>query len=122
MIDGRDIALFAARMSDDKKAEDVIIYDVRGLSDITNYFVIATASSKAQVRAIIETIKRDLKDRGVTKIGQEGNENGQWVLIDYGDCVVHVFSPALRDYYGLESMWGDGPKVDWTVEEPVGLK
>jgi len=115
-MDGRDIALFAARVADEKRGEDIIIYDLRGLTDLTDYFVIATAHSKAQVRAIIETISKELKQAGTTKLGQEGSDNGQWILLDYSDCVIHIFSPELREYYGLESLWGDAPKVEWTAE------
>lgn len=114
-MDGRDIALFSARIADEKKGEDIVIYDLHGLSDLTDYFVIATAQSKAQVRAIVETISRELKTIGTTKLGQEGSSNGQWILLDYSDCVIHVFSPELREYYGLESLWGDAPKVEWAV-------
>jgi ribosome-associated protein len=118
-MDGRDIALFAARVADEKKGEDIIVYDLRGLTDLTDYFVIATAHSKAQVRAIVETISRELKSAGTTKLGQEGSDNGQWILLDYADCVIHIFSPELREYYGLESLWGDAPKVEWTSDAAV---
>src|ERR1700744_2024614 len=114
---GRDIAIFSARTADDKKAEDIVIYDVRGITDVTDYFVIATAHSRSQVRAIVESIKKDLKTLDIRKMGQEGHEGGSWVLIDYTDCVVHVFSPELREYYSLESLWGDAPKVDWKREK-----
>lgn len=114
---GRDIAIFSALTAEDKKAEDIVIYDMRGLMDVTDYFVIATAFSRSQVRAIVESIKRDLKILGTRKIGQEGSEAGSWILLDYADCVVHVFSPELREYYSLETMWGDAPKVDWTREK-----
>lgn len=119
---GRDIATFAARTADEKKGTDIVIYDLRGLTDITDYFVIVTAHSKAQIRAILESIARQLKVIGVKKVGQEGNESGRWVLLDYGDCVIHIFSPELRDYYALESMWGDAPKMNWAAEPPVVLQ
>jgi ribosome-associated protein len=112
-MEGRDIAIFSARTADEKKASDIVIYDLHGITDIADYFVIATAQSKAQIRAIVETISHDLKLRGVNKLGREGADSAQWILLDYGDCVVHVFSPALRDYYALESLWGDAPKIDW---------
>lgn len=112
LISGRDIALFSARIADDKKAENVIVYDVRGVSDVTDYFVVATAFSRAQIRAVIESIKKELKEFDVRKMGQEGNEAGNWVLIDFSDCVIHVFSPELREYYSLESLWGDAPKLN----------
>ena len=111
---GRDIAIFAAQTAEDKKGDTIIVYDLRGLTDLTDYFVIVTAHSKAQIRAIVETISHDLKKvHGVNKFGQEGNENGQWILLDYSDCVIHIFSPQLREYYGLESLWGDAPRLNW---------
>ena len=112
-MNGRDIALYSAQAADEKKATDIVVYDLHGITDITDYFVIITAQSKAQAHAIVETISRALKAQGVQRMGREGEENGQWVLLDYCDCVVHVFSPALRDYYALESLWGDAPKLDW---------
>src|SRR5438874_10861700 len=117
LMDGRDIAIFSARTAEDKKAEDIVIYDMRGLTDVTDYFVIATAFSRSQVRAIVESIKHDLRTAGVRKMGQEGNEGGSWVLIDYADCVVHVFSPELREYYSMETLWGDAPTVNWKREK-----
>src|SRR5471030_2112509 len=80
-MDGREIALFAARMADEKKGENIIIYDLHGLSDLADYFVIVTANSKAQIRAIVENISHDLKLIGTHKYGQEGNETGQWILL-----------------------------------------
>lgn len=112
-MDGREIAAFAARTAEDKKGTEIVVYDLRGLSDVADYFVIATAHSRAQSRAISETISRELKATGLHALGREGGEGGQWVLLDYGACVVHLFSPALREYYALESLWGDAPKVDW---------
>jgi ribosome-associated protein len=116
---GREIAAFAARIADEKKATDIVIYDLRGITDVTDYFVIATAHSKAQVRAIIESVAKELKLLGIRKMGREGADSGQWILLDYSDCVIHVFSPALREYYGLESLWGDAPKVDWHLEPEI---
>jgi ribosome-associated protein len=116
---GREIAAFAARIADEKKATDIVIYDLRGITDVTDYFVIATAHSKAQVRAIIEGVAKELKLLGIRKMGREGSDSGQWILLDYSDCVIHVFSPALREYYGLESLWGDAPKVDWRLEPEI---
>lgn len=121
LLSGREIALFAAQTAEEKKASDIVIYDLRGLTDVTDYFVIATAQSKAQTMAIIESISRDLKAAGTRKMGQEGSEGGQWVLLDYADAVIHVFSPKLREYYGLEALWGDAPKIAWDREPRVAL-
>ena len=120
-MNGREIALFAAGVADEKKGTNIVIYDGRGLMDITDYLVIVTANSKAQIRAILETISLRLKQAHVPKLGQEGNESAHWVLLDYNDCIIHIFSPALRDYYTLEALWGDAPKLDWTHEAPAVL-
>ena len=79
-------------------------------------------SFEAQIRAVTESIRRELKACGTTKLGQEGSEGGQWVLLDYSDCVIHVFSPELREYYGLESLWGDAPRLDWAEEAAPQLQ
>jgi ribosome-associated protein len=110
---GIEISLFAARSASEKKGEDIVIYDLRGISDVSDYFVVVTAQSKLQVRAIVSGIERGLKDLSVRPLGVEGSSGGQWVLIDYADTVIHVFSPALREYYALEALWGDAPKIDW---------
>ncbi len=114
----REKARAVAHMLEEHKGEDTVILDLTHVSSFTDYFVITTAQSKAQCRAICDTILRELKHIGVHKLGQEGNAGGQWVLLDYGGCVVHVFSPALREYYALESLWGDAPNVtsDFTEE------
>ncbi len=117
-MDAREVAVFAARTAAEKKAEDIVIYDLRGISDVTDYFMIATAQSKLQSRAIVGDIDKELKKREVTKLGQEGTSGGQWVLIDYADVIVHVFSPELREYYNLEALWGDAPKLDWESDVP----
>lgn len=112
-MNGIELARFAASVAEDKKGEDIVIYDLRGESDVADFFVIATALSKLQARAIVGDIDKELKQRGLKKLGQEGDAASQWMLLDYGDVVVHVFSPALRDYYNLEALWGDAPRVDW---------
>ncbi|MBI3832562.1 MAG: ribosome silencing factor [Planctomycetes bacterium] len=113
VLPGREIAIFAACEADEKKGEGILVYDLRGLSDVTDYFVLVTAQSKLQIRAILNAIEKGLKDRGVYVLGQEGDANSQWMLLDYADCVIHVFSPELRQYYNLEALWGDAPRVDW---------
>ncbi|MCW8129186.1 MAG: ribosome silencing factor [Planctomycetota bacterium] len=114
---GLDIATFAAREADDKKGGDIIVYDLRGLSDVTDYLVLVTAQSKLQIRAILHAIDKGMKSQGVYMLGNEGDSNSQWMLLDYADCVIHVFSPELRQYYNLESMWGDAPRVEWQAGE-----
>jgi ribosome-associated protein len=117
-MDGREIAQTAARLASDKKGLDIVIYDLRGLSDVTDYFVIATSQSKLQSRAIVTAVEKGLRDHGVRKMSLEGNADSRWVLLDYGPVVVHVFSADLREYYSLESLWGDAPKVEWNGDAP----
>ena len=119
-MSGRQIALLAARAAAAKRAADIVIYDLRGISDVADYFVIATAASKLQARAISGELEKELKRRGVKRLGREGAGGSQWILLDYTDTVVHLLSPALRAYYSLESLWGDAPKVAWAGQAAPG--
>ena len=112
-MNGREIAQRAARIADEKKGSDIVIYDLRGLSDVTDYFLIVTVQSKLQARAVVAAMEEEMKARGVLPLGVEGAAGSQWILLDYADAVIHVFSPELRAYYSLESLWGDAPKVPW---------
>jgi ribosome-associated protein len=94
----------------DRKAEDVVALDLRGISTATDYFVLATGNSDIQVRAIAEHVIDELKAQGARPTHVEGLEGGRWVLIDYIDVVVHVFHPQARVFYQLEDLWGDAPR------------
>ena len=102
----------AAGAAAERKAEDVKILDVRGLSSATDFFLIATGRSDVQVKAIAEHIIESQKSRGLRPEHVEGLDQGRWVLIDYIDHVVHVFHPSVRDFYQLETLWGDAPILD----------
>jgi ribosome-associated protein len=109
----KDWALIAARAADSKKASDIIVQEVREALLITDYFVIATGVNNRQVDAITEAIEEALrKEAGIRPIGREGVDEQTWVLLDYGDIVVHVFQPELREFYRLESLWSDVPLID----------
>jgi ribosome-associated protein len=95
-MDGVEIARTAARFADEKKGLDIVIYDLRGLSDVSDFFVIVTVLSRLQSRAIVGAVEKGLRDLGTRKMGLEGNHDSQWVLLDYGDVVVHVFSADPR--------------------------
>jgi ribosome-associated protein len=111
--DSKKWALIAARAADDKKAADIIVQEVRRLLLITDYFVIATGVNNRQVDAIAEAVEEALrKEAGIKPIGREGLDEQTWVLLDYGDIVVHIFQPELREFYRLESLWSDAPLVD----------
>ena len=94
-----------------KKAEDILVLDLRGISTFTDFFVIMTGNSSRQNVAIFEGIAEELKQRRNLPLGVEGKEHAEWILMDYGSFVVHVFSKAAREYYLLEKLWGDAPKV-----------
>ncbi len=97
---------------------DPIILAVGEIIAITEYFVIASAPNARQVRTIVEEVERRVKaDSGVAPIGIEGTRDASWVLIDYGDVVVHVFLGDTRDYYDLERLWSDAPRVDWSLQQ-----
>jgi ribosome-associated protein len=108
-----DLACAAARAASDKQGDDVLVLDVRDLITITDYFVIASGSSERQVKTISEEVQRVLKSRGVKPVRVEGATTSQWVLLDFVDLVVHVFNEEQRDYYRLERLWIDAPRVDW---------
>lgn len=106
----------AAELCLDLKAADVVLLDLRRVSDATDYFVIAGGSSDTHVRAIAEHVLEQLKHEGVRAHHVEGLPQGRWVLIDYVDFVVHVFHPALRAFYQLERLWGDAGVVKLEAE------
>ena len=104
----RNDALLALveKVLEDGKAEDVAVIDLEGKSSIADYMVIATGRSQRQVVALAERITAAVKDAGFGRVSVEGLRFGDWVLIDAGDVVVHLFRPEVRDYYNLEKMWG----------------
>lgn len=110
-VSGPDFAIEVARLAEDNRAENVVILDLRGLSSVTDFFVIATATSDRQMRAIIDQIEDYGKKVGQTRFGVSGYESATWVLADYIDVVVHLFDADRRQYYDLELLWGDAPRV-----------
>jgi ribosome-associated protein len=102
----------AARAAADKKATDVMALDVGSTLVVTDYFLIATGSNDRQVHAIADAIEDSLREAGMKPIGREGERELKWVLLDYGDFVVHVFQAAEREFYRLEKLWSDAPRLD----------
>jgi ribosome-associated protein len=100
----------------DKKAMDVVVLDMARASSITDYFLICSGGSERQVQAIADAIDEQLRQSGSTALGIEGYREGRWVLMDYGDVIVHVFSQETRDFYDLERLWANVPKVDLSRE------
>ncbi len=113
---GEPIARRAAALASELKAHDIVVLDLRGVTDMTDFFVIASGTSDTHVRAVAEHIEMGLKQGGVSTTMTEGLTQGRWALLDYADCVIHVFHPTLRQYYQLERLWGDATRVEL---EPV---
>jgi ribosome-associated protein len=108
---------------EDIKAHDIQAIDVRKVTAIFDWIVVASADSARQTKSLARHVRDALKDAGATIIGTEGEAGGDWVLVDAGDIVAHVMQPAVRQYYNLEELWGDG-KFDKVVNstEPVAVK
>jgi len=116
--DARALARSVATVADDKKAEDTIVLYVGDVLAITEYFVICSAPNRRLVHTVVDAIEeqvRELHQRSPLRV--EGLGERQWVLIDYGDIVVHVFSQELRDFYEIERLYRDVPRVDWRSPE-----
>lgn len=110
---GLELAKLAAQISHDNKAEDVIILDLRGISSVTDFFVIATCTSDRQIRAVADHIEEHAREVGQKPFGISGYDSASWLLADYVDVVVHIFDAEHRSYYDLELLWGDAPRIEW---------
>lgn len=119
---GEPIARMAASLASDLKATDIQILDLRGVTDMTDYFVIASGTSDTHVRAIAEHILEGLKKSGVSTTITEGLTQGRWAVLDFADCVVHVFHPTLRQYYQLERLWSDATPVALDHDVSQGVR
>ena len=105
-----EIARIAAKAASGKKATDITLLDLRGLSDVCDFFLICTAANARMLSSVVDEIEEKVaKNCGVKPISIEGRANLSWVLMDYGSVVVHVFLPETRDYYRLERLWGEAP-------------
>jgi ribosome-associated protein len=108
-----DRAVLCARVAEDHKARDIVVLDMRGITPLYDFFVIVTGNSRRQIHNLAEEIDANLRAHGDTRRSIEGYEASKWVVQDYGDLVVHVFDPDTRQYYGLEDLWADAPRLDW---------
>ncbi len=115
MVNSLEAAQLCAWAADSKKAFDILILDLRGLTYITDYFVICSGSNTTQVSAISDWIGQSLAKTGVNPSHVEGGDGSGWVLMDYGDVVVHVFDEQTRLYYALEKLWGEAVRVPFVV-------
>lgn len=109
----RDLAILAARTADEDNCEEIALLDLRGLSPVCDFFVIATGTSDRQMRAVADHIETAARQHGERPYRTSGLTEGQWIVLDYVDVVVHLFDPEHRRYYDLEMLWGDAPRVKW---------
>jgi ribosome-associated protein len=116
MVNALETAQLCAAGADNKKAFDVLILDIRALTSIADYFVICSGSNTTQVNAIADSIGQALAKAGVHYSHVEGAGEAHWVLMDYGDVVVHVFEEQTRTFYSLEKLWGEAPHIPVTVQ------
>jgi ribosome-associated protein len=110
-------SLVAVHAALDKKAEDVVLLDMRSILSYADYFLICSGRSDRQVQAIAQSIQTAMKKRGYQALGIEGMNHGRWVLLDYGDMVVDVFQESIREFYDLEELWIDAPRVN--IEDEI---
>ncbi|MGG3989257.1 ribosome silencing factor [Bacillus smithii] len=111
-MSSQDLLFTAVKAADDKKAENIVVLNMKGISLIADYFVICHGGSDKQVQAIAREIKEKVEERGLFVKRMEGFDEARWILLDLGDVVVHVFHRDERSYYNLERLWGDAPTVD----------
>ena len=113
-----DIVRIAADALDEKKGVNIALVDVGDLLSITEVFLIVTGTSRPHTRTLAEAVAEKLKEHDRRPLRTEGAAEGEWILLDFGDFVVHVFQEEPRDFYGLERLWGDAPRVPWEASVP----
>lgn len=115
-LTSRDLARSVAQAALDIKAEELTVLDLRKLSHFADYFVIATGRSDRQVQAIAENIEEALEKQKIRSLGIEGYPTGHWILMDYGAVVAHIFYEETREFYSLEKLWDDAPRVKFRLK------
>ena len=119
-LDAPTAARLAADAIADKKGQNIVLLEVGDLFVITDFFVIATGTSRPHVQALAERVEELLKERGRSPLRDEGLPEAEWVVMDYGDFMVHLFQPEARGYYDLERLWRDAPRLEWVeATQPV---
>jgi ribosome-associated protein len=109
-------ALLCARVAQDNKAKNIVVLDMREITPLFDFFVLATGLSRRQIHNIAEEVDAQMAAEGEVRLGIEGYEAGRWVVQDYGDIVVHLFDQDTRGYYALEDLWADARRIDWERE------
>ncbi|MEZ4531518.1 MAG: ribosome silencing factor [Thermomicrobiales bacterium] len=107
----RDLALRIAEILADTPASDTVVLDIRGLSTFSDFFVICSGENERQLRAIAEKLQEELREEGVRPQRVEGTPRSGWIVLDYNDAIVHVFDRDLRDFYRMERLWAEAPRL-----------
>jgi ribosome-associated protein len=110
--DSKTKLLLCLKAAIEKKALDPVLLEMRGISSVTDYFLICTGKSDRQVQAIARSIEETLEKKGIRPLGQEGTLYGKWILMDYNDVVVHIFLEPIRKIYDLEGIWSDATRIE----------
>ena len=110
--DSKTKSLLCLKAAVEKKAQDPVLLELKGISSITDYFLLCSGRSDRQVQAIAQGIEEAIKKMGIRPLGQEGIEGGRWILLDYADVVVHIFLDPVRKFYDLEGLWMDAQRIE----------
>lgn len=119
-MSSRDKAFLCAEEAVERKATDLVLLDVAPIASFADYFVICSGKSSRQVQGIADKIEEALRKKRIRPLGVEGRTEGKWILMDYGDVIVHIFYEPVRAFYDLESLWDDAARVPW--EAPLGVR
>lgn len=111
LVEAGDLARLAVEVASDKQGTDTVMLDLRGVSDFADYFIITTVETKRQMKSLTQDIEKALEGDGATLHHSEGTDEGGWVLLDFGDVVVHLFGPDEREYYAIEEVWAGGTEA-----------
>jgi ribosome-associated protein len=111
--DSKTKSLLCLQVAIEKKAQEPVLLELKGLSSFTDYFFLCSGKSDRQVQAIAQAIEKALKKRGIQPLGQEGTLEGKWILMDFEDVVVHIFLDPVRKFYDLEGLWMDAPRIEF---------
>jgi ribosome-associated protein len=118
-MDTKELVCLAARLADDKKAENIKLIDLGGLSSLCDYILIVTATSKPHLEAVEEEISKKLKELGIYKTNRDGADSVQWRVSDYGGFLVHIMTQDAREFYALDKIFSFGKEVDYTLKKPT---
>lgn len=116
-LSGAEIAEIGAKAALERKAKDVIVLNLKGLSSVTDFFVICTGTSDVHAEGIAELIEDKLGEHNVKLWHREGMKKASWILLDYIDVMIHIFTKDTREFYGLERLWGDAPRTEYVEDE-----